>query len=313
MSLPALAQGRILIVDDDGALLGLLSSLLEEVGCDVETIQGTNGLTPQLMALGRPALVLINPLLKGISRNILRGVIQEFKRTSRRPVLLLSDMSDEQLAAQALDLSADGYVPIRTVLRDPSVVAAVSRQQPAQPRSPNATGRQMRDLVPTDILDMELEHGPGSPPRQPARPSAQQPRSRTSDPQRSELAAQLLAAIEEEMSTIDVTDVEAVETYDVAVDVMSEANLYVDGLGMVSGVFIPSPMPPREGAKVEVKLTFPWGGQMAFEGVVEWTREASNFGRRTRGGFGTKFPDLAGTQQAMLQRFLKLRQPMQGR
>lgn len=303
-----LAKGRILIVDDDAALLGLLQTLLEEAGCSVETIHGAHGFTPQLMALARPALVLLNPVLQGLNQAILGSVVREFRKLSRAPVVLFADLTQEALARQAAELGADGYVPVRTLLRDPAL-QLLGKPQPAQaaPAPKARAEKPVTELEAEEILELELAplEAPAQPRTQPPRPPA--PPKPAGKP--SAMAAHLVSAIEEEVAGIDV--VEGVEHFDVSLDVMSDANLYTNGVGEVAGVFVPSAVPPDDGATVDLTVKFPWGGELVCEGKVEWSRSVSALGRRNKGGFGARFPQLSSEQQAMLQRFVRLRVPVQ--
>jgi hypothetical protein len=302
-----LAKGRILIIDSDVVLLGLLQTLLEEAGCTVETISGVMGFTPELMALSRPTLVLLNPTVEGFSPELIKAVVRYFRRLSLAPLVLLADLPMHTLAAQAKELGVDGSIPIRTLLSDP--LGALVRRPVAPtpsappPARPTHAPRKVMELEVDDILGLDLaplQRPPAAPP--PAAPSA--PGGQGSR------GAELLSAIEEEISTIDV--VEGMEHYDVVLDVMGDANLYINGSGVVTGVFVPSAMPPAEGVAVDLSLAFPWGAELSCEGTVEWTRSVSaTLGRRSRGGFGVRFPTLSPEQIALLQRFLKLRVPMQ--
>jgi len=303
-----LSKGRILIVDDDPALLGLLQTLLEEAGCAVETIEGANGFTPQLMALSRPSLVLLNPLLSGLDRGLLKAVVTDFRRASRAPVVLFANLGEDVLARHSQALGADGFVPIRALLEDPLAQLRMSslESSPSRAASGEARAKHVSELSEDDILTIDLGQFDAMPQAHP-RPTDSRPSPSSSTP--SLLASQLFNAIEEEVSTLDV--VEGVEHYDVALDVMSEANLYTNATGQVTGIFVPSSVPPDEGRAVDVTVRFPWGGEMTCEATVEWNRSVSYLGRRNKGGFGARFSQFTPENVALVQRFLRLRAPVQ--
>ena len=60
------AHTVIVLVDDDVALLELLAGLIRGPGRLVDTLSGGEGLTPELIALSQPRLVLINPRTGGL-------------------------------------------------------------------------------------------------------------------------------------------------------------------------------------------------------------------------------------------------------
>ncbi len=303
-----LAKGRILIIDDDAALLGLLQTLLEEAGCAVETIHGAHGFTPQLMALSRPALVLLNPTLAGMGEKILKAVVRDFRKASRAPVVLFADLSAEALSDHALALGADGYVPIRTLLLDPASQLLGGAEAPPPPPPPAREPRpKVNELAADDILGLDL--GPLEPTPQAFQRPVRPPPVQTGSARPSALATHLVNAIAEEVSDIEI--VEGMEHFVAALDVMSDANLYTSGPGPVAGVFVPSAVPPDEGTRVDLTVRFPWGGELACEAVVEWTRSVSYLGRRNKGGFGARFDNLAPEARALCDRFARLRAPIQ--
>jgi hypothetical protein len=290
-----LAHPRVLIIDDDVSLLGLLEALLTQAGCEVETIAGAEGFTPELMSLGRPSLVLLNPMLKGLGGGILRSVVGEFRRTSRRPVVVFGDLPAEVLQKKAQELGADACIPINQLLEDPS--ALVTTPAPPEPSRES----QVDGMSANAILELELEplRGAGAEVKPAPRPAK--------DPSRAAFGAQILAAIAEELDDVEI--VEGIEHFDAALDVTGDANLCATSDGKIIGVFVPCATSPSVGASVDLTVYVPWGGSFTVVATVDWVRIRPTFGRRNPAGFAARFPALDAQQKAMLLRFVQIRTP----
>jgi DNA-binding response OmpR family regulator len=97
---------RILIVDDDVELVGLLRFALAGAGYEVVTaFDGEQAL--QRFREHAPELVVLDvnlPLLDGFA------VLRQIRRTSQVPVMMLTVRSSEEDEVQGLDLGADDYL-----------------------------------------------------------------------------------------------------------------------------------------------------------------------------------------------------------
>jgi two-component system KDP operon response regulator KdpE len=97
---------RILVVDDDRALLRALSIGLAARGYDVVTARsGTDGVVQA--SLAQPALVVLDLSLPDLDGVEVCGRIREF---SEVPILVLSALGSEERKVEALDRGADDYV-----------------------------------------------------------------------------------------------------------------------------------------------------------------------------------------------------------
>ena len=98
---------RILLVDDDVELAGLLSDYLVRDGFAVETVpDGESGVTEALS--GRFSVVVLDVMMPGI------GGIEALRRiraASTVPVLMLTARGDDLDRIVGLELGADDYVP----------------------------------------------------------------------------------------------------------------------------------------------------------------------------------------------------------
>lgn len=95
---------RILAVEDDSLLAGQLQMHLQESGHCVTLSDGDNGLL--LAERGNFDLILLTVLgSEGL------GVLQQLRRRSHVPVLLMSALDDEQNRIAGFSLGADDYLP----------------------------------------------------------------------------------------------------------------------------------------------------------------------------------------------------------
>ncbi len=141
---------RLLIVDDDEKLCRLIRAYLEPLGYTLDASHdGVSGLTRAVS--GDYAAVLLDVMLPG--RNGL-DVLQEIRRSSDVPVLMLTALGDEGDRIAGLEIGADDYLPktfstrellarLRAVLRR-SVLAARTAAPPEAP-APIAIGPLVMD------------------------------------------------------------------------------------------------------------------------------------------------------------------------
>lgn len=136
---------RILIVDDDVELVGLLCFALDAAGYDVVTAYDGNQAI-QRMHERRPELVILDvnlPMRDGFE------VLAEIRRTSQVPVMMLTVRTTEEDEVRGLDLGADDY------LRKPfSPRALLARVRSLLRRGTDSTGDTILTWGPLSI-DME--------------------------------------------------------------------------------------------------------------------------------------------------------------
>jgi len=98
---------RILVIDDDVELCGLVSEYLGSEGFQVEAVhEGNRGLERALA--GDHLLVVLDVMLPG--RNGFE-VLRSIRQTSRIPVLLLTARGEDVDRIVGLELGADDYLP----------------------------------------------------------------------------------------------------------------------------------------------------------------------------------------------------------
>ncbi|MBF6024919.1 response regulator transcription factor [Lysobacter niastensis] len=136
---------RILIVDDDVELVGLLCFALDAAGYDVVTAYDGNQAI-QRMHERRPELVILDvnlPMRDGFE------VLAEIRRTSQVPVMMLTVRTTEEDEVRGLDLGADDY------LRKPfSPRALLARVRSLLRRGTDSTGDTILTWGPLSI-DMD--------------------------------------------------------------------------------------------------------------------------------------------------------------
>lgn len=107
---PAVAPARILVADDDAALLNTLLHILRAEGHDVVTLPGGEELMDRLEQ-ERPDLLLLDIMMPKIDGLQLLEQIRNDPRWADLPVLMISSMPPEEATARALGLGADDFVP----------------------------------------------------------------------------------------------------------------------------------------------------------------------------------------------------------
>jgi two-component system response regulator CpxR len=98
---------RILIIDDDVELCGLVGEYLESEGFQVEAVyDGERGL--ERARQGSYVLIVLDVMLPGMNGF---EVLRQIRSTSRVPVLLLTARGEEVDRIVGLEIGADDYLP----------------------------------------------------------------------------------------------------------------------------------------------------------------------------------------------------------
>jgi len=155
---PWLADGlaRILVVDDDVALLALIRLMLTKHGLAVEAAAtAAEGLT--LVDAFQPDLVVLDVDLPDLSG---WEVLRRVREKSNVPVMLMSDRHSRVAKARGLDLGADDYVtkPL-DLLEVEARVRALLRRAPASARGHDSpTGDELDGTGLTVAIIAERRH-----------------------------------------------------------------------------------------------------------------------------------------------------------
>lgn len=98
---------RILIVDDDVELCGLLTEFLGAEGYEIEACNRGGGAAERATS-GRYALVILDVMLPEVNG---LDILKQVRRTSEIPVILLTARGDDVDRIVGLELGADDYLP----------------------------------------------------------------------------------------------------------------------------------------------------------------------------------------------------------
>jgi len=137
---------RILIIDDDAVVRDVARAALERDGYIVHAAgEGTDGL--ELTAARSPALIVLDLGLPDVSGEV---ILQEVRRRSDVPILVLSGRGRMEERVRGLGLGADDYLPkpfspLELVAR----VKALLRRAGGQPAA--------RDLLAFDARRLEID------------------------------------------------------------------------------------------------------------------------------------------------------------
>lgn len=97
---------KVLIVEDDTFLQGLLANKVEKAGFDVTTAKdGEKAMTA--LAENSFDVVLLDLLLPDISGF---DILKNIKKAGKTPVLVFSNLSEEKDIKKAMDLGAEEYL-----------------------------------------------------------------------------------------------------------------------------------------------------------------------------------------------------------
>lgn len=105
--MPNQAKPRLLVVDDDRKLAGLIRDYLTPMGYDVELRHnGPDGLAEALA--GSYTAVILDVMMPGMDGF---AVLRELRKQSDVPVLMLTALGDEADRIVGLEIGADDYLP----------------------------------------------------------------------------------------------------------------------------------------------------------------------------------------------------------
>jgi DNA-binding response OmpR family regulator len=97
---------KILVADDDPAILDALQIMLEEIGYDVETT--TNGRTVQAMKEHLPDLLLLDIWMSGMDGRDICIYLKKHKNTRQIPIIMISANKDAKMIAK--EAGADDFI-----------------------------------------------------------------------------------------------------------------------------------------------------------------------------------------------------------
>ena len=116
---------KIVIIEDDKFLGGLVSKKLAEEGCEVKHVESGE---PAQAVIGTemPGLVFLDLLLPGMSGFDVLSGLKKSDKTKNIPVILLSNLGERSDIQRGLDLGATSFL-IKASMTIDSIVTEASR------------------------------------------------------------------------------------------------------------------------------------------------------------------------------------------
>lgn len=115
---------KILLVDDDHAILDMMSKLLRHRGHEVQTCATPFGVSAVIVR-DKPEVVVIDVMMPGLGGGSLAALVARIEVEPRPLVILWSAMDDEALAKTARQ--AGGVPTISKAMRASEIAAAIER------------------------------------------------------------------------------------------------------------------------------------------------------------------------------------------
>jgi DNA-binding response OmpR family regulator len=125
------AATRILIVEDEADIAGLIKHTLERAGHGDVQVVGSGDAALRAVAEHPPALILLDLNLPVVSGTDVCRILRSQKETARLPIIMLTAKTSEAERIAGLDLGADDYITKPFSLRElVARVRAVLRRRP---------------------------------------------------------------------------------------------------------------------------------------------------------------------------------------
>jgi DNA-binding response OmpR family regulator len=115
---------KILLVDDDAAILDMMSKLLAHRGHAVQTCSTPFGVSAMIVR-DKPEVVVIDVMMPGLGGASLAALVAKIEVDPRPLVILWSAMDDEALARTARQ--AGGVPTVSKAMRASEIAAAIER------------------------------------------------------------------------------------------------------------------------------------------------------------------------------------------
>lgn len=107
--MPLITRKKILLVEDEETTYKVLSAILKEGGFEVlHTAEG--GVALQLAGKEKPDLILLDIIIPGLSGLDVLATLKKNPETKSIPVVILSQLSDQDSISRAITLGAMGYL-----------------------------------------------------------------------------------------------------------------------------------------------------------------------------------------------------------
>lgn len=152
-------QRRVLIIDDDRRSREELRVRLHAGGHDAEGISSEAGLTPDILELLRPELVLLDAWTGGERRDVARAVVRECREQMGFRLVLMGDGPEGSLRELARRVGADAWTSKDGLISDPERVLGTGPPPPP----PRAGDSRLLSMIEEEIALSEPQGPPGVP------------------------------------------------------------------------------------------------------------------------------------------------------
>ena len=326
---PAIIQSplRVLIVDEDAVIRDLLARELAAAGYEVDTLSSGDGLTPDMIGLIQPDLLLVDPFLGDVPLPVVEAALIALRQGGKLKLLLIDDGRDPaQIARLVRSCRADGSISKRELLRAP--VDAIAEQflpevelvefvpEPPLPSADDAASDGIEIELSLDLSGPRRAPATAGAPRaaviaKPPPPAAKSPAAKAAPAKAAPAKASILGLIQDEIGDLARDPVPAQTAYQVGINLFSRHNFYVGSTGdlRTGGLFVATAVLPEVGELLKVEIQIPFSPVVQIEGAVEWVRPGNQVGRVTAGA-GVSLAHLPDAQRAILERFFKERAPL---
>jgi Tfp pilus assembly protein PilZ len=310
---------RVVLIDRDPALLARVSGELTVAGMQVETLDTTLGLTPELLALSAPDVLLLDANLPGLPSDVIPAIFSDLRRRRRLRCMVVVEGSRDQVAKEAARLGADAGVPRQALLEAGARALKENSTPPAREAAPDPLS-EVPTVRPTPVLPMQNPYRSAPPPPPPPPPTlATPPSSPDAAAGRSNLNGQarpssaILSLIEDELAKTPASPELPTESrFQVSLDLFSEHTLFVGRSGTVEsgGIFVATSLPPSVGSEVTLELTVFRKVREVVIGRVAWQTPPRMNGKQPGGCGVIVDTKLSEELKRALQRFLEERKPL---
>ncbi len=161
MLMPAPAPTRILVVDDESDIAGLIKHTLERSG-DVEvSIVGSGDAALKSVFDHPPDLVILDLNLPVLSGSEVCRLLRAKPATAQLPIIMLTARTGESDRASGLDLGADDYMTKPFSVRELAArVRAVLRRKQGDPEAPPQVYQMGKLFADFDAVMVSVEGDP---------------------------------------------------------------------------------------------------------------------------------------------------------
>jgi Tfp pilus assembly protein PilZ/DNA-binding NarL/FixJ family response regulator len=273
----------VVLIDRDPQLIARISGELMRAGMQVEGLSSTLGLTPELLALSTPDVVLLDTGLPGLPLDVVPAIFSDLRRRRRLRCMVIVEGDEAQVAEVTARLKADAGVPRSALEKSGALALKENSTPPAQ--------------LPPEVDPLSEVPNIG--------PEKKAPKKARSAP-----SIDILSLIEDEISKQPAPVPPSSAIVDVNIDLFSDHTVWL-GRGNsldAGGVFIATQIPPAVGTEVTLNLSVFRKPKGLFKAKVVWAVAPQG---RSPGGCGVSLETaLSDDLRKAFNRLIEERRPL---